>query len=168
MLPRVVKHFAVSVDGRGYAGRADEVKLPDIALKTEEFRAGGMDGPVQIDMGMEALECEITFAEHDKNVVALFGQADMTYTIRGAIQDYWGVLGADAVPVLIRFVGRCKKVNPGVLKPGDRGSVTLTIAITRFGYVINNELALYIDMENGIRVVDGKDQLATVRKTLKL
>ena len=48
-LPRVLKNMNLFVDGRGYAGRIDEIQLPKLTLKTEEHRAGGMDLPVEID-----------------------------------------------------------------------------------------------------------------------
>ena len=43
-LPRVLKNMNLFVDGRGYAGRIDEIQLPKLTLKTEEHRAIGMDG----------------------------------------------------------------------------------------------------------------------------
>ena len=62
-LPRVLKNMNLFVDGRGYAGRIDEIQLPKLTLKTEEHRAGGMDLPVEIDLGMEKLEAELTIAD---------------------------------------------------------------------------------------------------------
>ena len=49
--PRVLRGFDVFVDGRGYAGKVEELELPKLSIKTEEFRAGGMDVPVELDMG---------------------------------------------------------------------------------------------------------------------
>ncbi|WP_410541965.1 phage major tail tube protein [Wolbachia endosymbiont (group A) of Portevinia maculata] len=65
MLPKILKNFNVFVDGRGYAGKIDEITLPKLTIKTEEYRAGGMDIPINIDMGMEKLEADFTFAEYD-------------------------------------------------------------------------------------------------------
>lgn len=49
MLQKILKNFNAFVDGRGYAGRIDEISLPKLSIKTEEHRAGGMDIPVAID-----------------------------------------------------------------------------------------------------------------------
>ena len=38
MLPRILKNFNLFVDGRGYAGRVDEITLPKLTIKTEEFQ----------------------------------------------------------------------------------------------------------------------------------
>ena len=37
-LPRVLKNMNLFVDGRGYAGRIDEIQLPKLTLKTEEAK----------------------------------------------------------------------------------------------------------------------------------
>ncbi|BET34742.1 hypothetical protein wCIFem_11920 [Wolbachia pipientis] len=50
MLPKILKNFNVFVDGRGYAGKIDEITLPKLTIKTEEYRAGGMDITVNIDI----------------------------------------------------------------------------------------------------------------------
>lgn len=42
----ILRNVNVFVDGRGYAGRAQEVTLPKLAVKTEEHRAGGLDAPI--------------------------------------------------------------------------------------------------------------------------
>ncbi|WP_425974064.1 phage major tail tube protein [Tepidimonas sp. HKU78] len=72
-LPRVLKNMNLFVDGRGYAGRVDEIQLPKLTLKTEEHRAGGMDLPVELDLGMEKLEAQLTISDFDPELFKLFG-----------------------------------------------------------------------------------------------
>jgi Phage tail tube protein FII len=64
VLPKILRNFNVFVDGRGYAGKIDEITLPKLTIKTDEYRAGGMDIPINIDMGMEKLEADFTFSEY--------------------------------------------------------------------------------------------------------
>jgi P2 family phage contractile tail tube protein len=87
--PRVLKNMNLFVDGRGYAGRVNEIKLPKLTLKTEEHRVGGMDVPVEIDLGMEKMETSQTIADYDPDVFRLFGllaTQDTPVTVRGTIQ----------------------------------------------------------------------------------
>ena len=89
MNPRVLKNFGVFVDGRGYLGRAEEVQLPSLTIKTEEFRAGGRDIPLEIDMGMEAMETKFISAEFDQELWKEFGIDDGLKTrivVRGALR----------------------------------------------------------------------------------
>ena len=64
MLPKILKNFNVYVDGRGYAGRVDELTLPKLTIKTDEYQWAGMSAPVEIDMGLEKLEMDLTFSDH--------------------------------------------------------------------------------------------------------
>ena len=58
-LPRVLKAFAAFVDGTNYMGEVPEVTLPTLSRKMEEYRAGGMQGPVDLDFGQEKMEAEL-------------------------------------------------------------------------------------------------------------
>ena len=91
MLPKILRNFNVYVDGRGYAGRVEEITLPKLTIKTEEFQGAGMSAPIEIDLGMEKLEMELTFAEYDSELFKLFGLtngADIALTIRGALEGH--------------------------------------------------------------------------------
>ena len=65
MLPQVIKAMNLFADGKGYAAVVEEITPPKISMKTEEFRAGGMDAPIELDTGMEKLECSFTLAKYD-------------------------------------------------------------------------------------------------------
>jgi P2 family phage contractile tail tube protein len=72
MIPKILKNFNLFIDGRGYVGKVEEVNPPKLNIKTEEFRAGGMDSPVMVDMGVEKLEGSFTLLEYDKDVLKQF------------------------------------------------------------------------------------------------
>ena len=57
-LPRKIKNFTLFNEGLSYLGEVDEVTLPKLTRKTEDWRAGGMGGPIKADFGMEGLELE--------------------------------------------------------------------------------------------------------------
>ena len=38
MLPKILKNFNVFVDGRGYAGRVEEITLPKLTIKTKSIK----------------------------------------------------------------------------------------------------------------------------------
>ena len=126
-LPHVLKNMNLFVDGRGYAGRVDEIQLPKLTLKTEEHRAGGMDIPVELELGMDKLEAELTISDLDPEVFKLFGLLDSTrtqITLRGAIQAQ----GTVARPVIVNLAGGCKEIEASAWKPGDKSTLTLQVA----------------------------------------
>ena len=57
-LPRKLKNFNLFQNGVSFMGMVPEVTLPKLSRKMEEYRAGGMTGPVSVDFGNEALSLE--------------------------------------------------------------------------------------------------------------
>ena len=56
MIPEVLYNTNLFVDGISLQGDVPSLTLPKLTLKTDEYRAGGMDAAVELDMGMEKLE----------------------------------------------------------------------------------------------------------------
>jgi len=164
MLPKILKNFSAFVDGRGYAGRVDEITLPKLAIKMEEYRAGGMDVPIDIDLGMEKLEADITFSEYDPELFRLFGIMDnstVNFTLRGGLQGT-----GDAEPVVINFRGKIKELDSGSWKAGDKATLKCMIAIFYYKLTIDRRELIEIDAENMIRKINGVDQLSSMRQAL--
>ncbi len=164
-LPRVLKNLNLFVDGRGYAGRVDEITLPKLTVKTEEHRAGGMDAPVRLDMGMEALEATLMLAELDESVFATFGllgRDAIPVTVRGAIQAQ----GAEAQAVVVNLRGGWQELDPGTWKVGDRNGLTVKMACSYYKLAIADRDLVEIDIPNLVRLIDGKDQLEGQRTAL--
>lgn len=164
MLPKILKNFSAFVDGRGYAGRVDEITLPKLSIKTEEYRGGGMDMPIDIDLGMEKLEAEITFSEYDPELFRLFGIMDnstVNFTLRGGLQGT-----GDAEPVVINLRGKIKELDSGSWKAGDKATLKCMIAIFYYKLTIDRRELIEIDAENMIRKINGVDQLSSMRQAL--
>lgn len=166
MLPRHLRNFNVLIDGRGYAGRADEVTLPALSLVTEEHRAGGMDMGVDVDMGMELMELSVVLSDYDEEVIAGFGLLGAGVPVRllGAIQRQ----GEDAQRVEIRCLAGLKSRDAGTWATGSKQTTTLTYNVRKYTEVINGREVVNIDAENMIRVINGVDQLASQRAALGL
>ena len=43
-LPNTLKNFNAFTDGASFMGVIEEIKLPKLSRKMEDFRGGGMDG----------------------------------------------------------------------------------------------------------------------------
>ena len=167
MLPKILKNFNAFVDGKGFAGRVEEIQLPKLTIKTEEFRAGGMDIPVQVDLGMEKMEAEITFAEYDAELFRLFGitenntssgNSGISFTLRGGMQSI-----GEAESVVVNLRGIIKELDAGSWKAGDKSTLKCIIAAHYYKLTIDNRELIEIDAENMIRKINGTDQLASVR-----
>lgn len=164
MLPRHLRNFNVMIDGFGFAGRADEVTLPTLEITTETHRAGGMDAPVDVDMGMELMELSVVLSDYDESVISGFGLlgAGVPITLRGAIQRQ----GEQAQPVVIKMLGGLKARDPGTWSVGGKQTTTLTYSLRKYSETINGVEYVNIDVENMVRVINGVDQLASQRAAI--
>ena len=161
----ILRDINLFVDGRGYAGRVEEIELPKLTIKTEEYRGGGMDAPVELDMGMEKLEATLTLSGIDKEVVKLWGvytSASTPLTARGAVQDEDGTVTA----VEVRMRGKVKELDFGTWKPGEKVPLKWMLALRYYKYTQGGEVIHEIDVENKIRIVNGTDQLQAQRAAL--
>jgi P2 family phage contractile tail tube protein len=165
-MPKILKNFQLFVDGRGYAGRAEEVTPPKLTIKTEELRAGGMDAPAEIDMGMEKIEAGFTLVEYDPELLKQFGVISgkaVQLTLRGALVD-----DTTATPMVIRVQGMFKEIDFGKFKAGDKGTMQCSVACRYYSLEIDNKKLVEIDIDNMTRVIDGNDQMADIRNAIGL
>lgn len=165
MLNDILKNLNLFVDGRGYAGNVEELTPPKLTMKTEEFRNGGMDAPVEIEMGMEKLEAGFSLTKYDAEVLKLFGLAPgnlKPLTFRGSVSSEDGTES----PVVINLTGMLKEVDHGSWKPGDKTTLKGTVAVRYYKHTVAGVVVHEIDVPNMIRIINGVDQLAVTRKNL--
>lgn len=161
----VRKNLNLFVDGKGYAGQLSEVNPPKQTLKTEEFRAGGMNAPVELDMGMEKLEGDFTLIQYSADVLALFGVApgsSVPFVVREALESFDGTVTG----VVHTMRGRIKEIDSGTHKPGEVPALKVTMALTYYKLEHGGRVVQEIDVPNMIHLVDGVDRLAAQRAAL--
>lgn len=164
MLPRFLRNFTAFVDGVGQAGKIDELTLPTLDLVTEEHRAGGMDAPIDVDMGMQLLTCGMVLSSYEIENFRAYGalNAGVSLTVRGAIARQ----GEAAQAVVIRMTGSAKTIDRGSWAAGSKATKTITFTLTKYSETINGVEAVFIDIENFVRRINGVDQLESYRRAL--
>ncbi len=167
MIPRKLKNFSLFVDGRGYAGKIDELTPPKLTRKMDEHRAGGMNAPVELDMGMEKLESDFTLSEYNEEVLKLWGLVDnagVTLRMKGGLEadDNSGAV----TPVEITLRGRWREIDSGGWKAGEGATMKVTVAASYFKYASNGTDLIEIDVVNMIERVNGVDRLEAMRNAL--
>lgn len=165
MIPQTLVNMNLFIDGKGYAGIATEVNLPKLKRKTEEHRAGGMDGPVKIGMGMEMLDGSFSLSGVSKEVMSFFGLADDTAfngSFRGAYKNQKG----EVVAVIATFRGMVEEVDSGSWKAGDKAETKFTIAPSYYKLEIDGQAVYELDPANCIRIINGKDEAAAERQAI--
>ena len=161
----VIKNQTLFVDGRGYAGQLSEVNPPKLTLKTEEFRGGGMDMPVDITMGMEKMTADFTLISYDRDVLALFGVREGTtvpFTVREVLESFDGT----TTGVVHTMQGKITELDSGTHKPGEMAPLKVSLSLTYYKQAHGGAVVHEIDPENMVRIIDGVDQLAQQRAAL--
>ena len=160
-----LKNCTLFVDGRGYAGRIKTITLPKLTVKTEEFRGGGMDAPLEIDMGMEKLEFSATLSSVDPDLLKVWGLTvggSPSITVRGALESEFGA----SARVEARLAGKIVEIDQGDWTPGETAELKFRQTLVRYEYRHQGEVIHKIDVQNMIRMIDGVDRLAEQRAAL--
>lgn len=165
MIPGVLKNFNLFIDGRGYAGRVDEITLPKLSVKTQEFQLGGLDTPVQMDMGMEALECGFTLCDYDIDVIRLFAAVEqmIPLVLRGGLHHSNGAV----VPMKVTLHGHVKELDFGNWSVSEKSSLRLQLALRYYQLQIGtNSISadaaaplIEIDVDNFVRRINNRNQI---------
>lgn len=167
-LPRVLKNFIVFNDGNAYLGEVPEATPPKLSRKMEDYRAGGMNGPIGIDLGMEAMEFEWTAAGYMKSLLTQWGAPThdaVLLRFNGAIQaDDTGEV--QALEIVMR--GRHKEIDSGNAKAGEKTEIKVKSSLSYYKLVIDGDVVMEIDFVNMIEVVGGVDRMAQIRQALGL
>lgn len=165
MIPSILRNYSLFVDGRGYAGKVIECNLPKLTLKTEEYLAGGMDAPIDMDMGMEAMNTDYSLAQYNPDILKLFGLSDASgkaITMRGAEQDENG----NVIPIIAQMRGFHKEADFGGWKKPDKASLKMTANLRYYRLTVGGDLIYEIDLTRMTRFIGDKDQLSDQRDAL--
>lgn len=165
-LPRKLKNLMLFNDGVAYIGEVDAFTQPKLTRKLEEWRGGGMDTPVKVDMGGEALEAEWTCGGPMRDVLRQFGAtgvADVQLRFVGAYQaDDTGE--TTAYEIVVR--GRHEEIDAGEAKVGEGGEFKVKTAVAYYKLVWNGVTEIEVDALGMTFVVGGVDRLSDVRNAL--
>lgn len=167
MIPQTLYGTNLSVDGLSFNGDVPSLNLPKLTLKTSDYRGGGMDAPLEMDQGMEKMEASFSTKGVRREALSKFGLADQTAfnsVFRGSFKGQKAA--TTAVIAIIR--GMLKEVDPGEWKPGEDAEFKYNIAVSYYKLEVDGRLMYEIDPLNCVRVIDGVDQLASVRRDLGL
>ncbi len=93
MIPQALYNLNLFIDGVNFAGIATQVTPPKLKIKAEDYRGGGMDSPIKMDLGLEALEANFSLSGMSVEALRFFGLADQSAfngVFRGAFRTTRG------------------------------------------------------------------------------
>lgn len=162
---KILKNFVLFVDGGGQAGNVESVQLPGLETIKEDFRAGGMDGSIALDMGLSPIECTFTLTGWDELSLATWGLGEgylVPVIVRGALESTNGSVR----PLVAYMRGTIRSMVPGEFKPGEKASLVFTMDVREYKLDIAGKVIYDIDIVNSKRVVLGVDRNAAINNAL--
>lgn len=163
----ILRASVCHVDGRRIPETVD-LKLPEIKLKTEKMYFGGTDGEIEADLGLQAMEAGIKLGGVSRTIAAQVGLRPgivITFNFDGALvsETDGTTKGYNA-----RITGKIRDDKPSNWKHGDKAEWDYAIMVKTYKLTLDGQLLYHIDPLNFIRVIDGVDQLADMRRAMML
>lgn len=163
--PRHIRDFNAFLDGFGYMGIAQKATLPEVKISTTRFRGAGMEGSAAIDMGLDDMMADISFAEFVPRLFDLLG-THVTMTLRpgeraredGASRPY--IFTMDGLITAPTFDG---------LESGKESMMKVRMEVDRLRVSVDGVAKWDLSNRAGApRLVNGVDQLAGIRAAMGL
>lgn len=165
-LPSKLKNFNLFNDGASYIGLVPELTLPKLSRKMEDYIAGGMSGPIEIDYHNEKIELDWTAGGLLVDALAQYGAIThdaIMLRFAGAYQnDQDGAV--DAVEIVVR--GRHKEIEMGNAKMADKSEQKYKTTCSYYKLVVNGEDLIELDFINGVEIIGGIDRTAEIRAAI--
>lgn len=161
----VLKNFNMFLDGLNFAGKVTSVTPPELTMITEDYRGGGRDMAKKVELGMEPLVATFELPTDDGEVQKRFGwsQGDgVALVFRGAAQTDDGTTVAQNLTMR----GRITAISRGTWSAGAIASQTVTMGLHYYQETVGDEVVIEIDVDNYKRIINGVDQLESVRAAL--
>lgn len=167
-LPQKLKNFNLFNDGNSYLGVIEEFTQPKIALAMEEWRGGGMLGPIKVDMGLQLMEAEWTNGGLVRQTMRQFGLTRVDGVLLRLVGAYQADDGSGVDQVEIVMRGRHEELDMGNAKAGENTSHKQKFPLAYYKLSINGRVEMEIDMLNSVFIVDGVDRYAEIRSAIGL
>ena len=164
-MPKKLKNLNLFNDGNSYLGVVKSCTLPTLGRKMEDYRGGGMNGPVKVDHGIsdDGIVFEWTLGGWDKLAIGQWGIENangVQLRFAGAIQrDDTGEV--TAVEMVVR--GRHEEIDFGDSEAGEDTEHKYKSVCNYFKLLVDGTTVIEIDIINFVEIVNGVDRLAAQR-----
>jgi len=165
-LPSKLKQMNMFVDGESWLGECAEVSVPKLERDFEDWRGGGMMGPLKWDKGQKPIDLEFKAGGWMRSPVAQWGATQID-----AVQVRWvgafeNIATGELMKVELVARGRYEEIDRGKGKPGDDTEQSYKLSCVYYREEVNGVVDLEVDFLNNLLVSGGIDRTAELREIL--
>lgn len=167
-LPKKLKMMDLFNEGNSYLGQTGEVTLPKLGRKFEDWRGGGMNGSVKVDLGLsdDITELSWKLGGIDPLVISQFGAATVSAIGLRFAGSYQRDDTGDTTAVEIVVRGRHEEIDFGNAKAGDDTEKSIKTIWSYYKLSIDGQAVVEIDIPHMIEKVNGVDLLEKHRANI--
>jgi P2 family phage contractile tail tube protein len=158
-LPKKLKMADLFNEGNSYLGQTGEITIPKLVRKFEDWRGGGMNGNVKIDLGLgdDITEFNWKLGGIDELIIEQWGAQTVSANMLRFAGSYQRDDTGETTAVEIVVRGRHEEIDFGNQKAGDDTETSVTTIWSYYKLSINNVVKVEIDIPNMIEMVNGVD-----------
>lgn len=162
----ILQDFTVFIQGVGKIGICPSFTPPEINVQVEEFRGGGMDGVVEVPLGLEKIELDFDLHTWDADTFSHLGfgvgRQDVELMFRGYVFTPTGT--EESVYISLR--GFVRNIKAGQIEPGKKAEHTISFSAHYYLHEVAGAPVIEIDLYNKVYRMSGQDIQAAARATL--
>jgi P2 family phage contractile tail tube protein len=166
MLPRKLKNLNLFNDANSYLGIIGELTLPKIVHKFEDWRGGGMIGPIAYDQGLDKPEFEWTLGGHETVAIKQMGITRHDGVLLRFLGAYQSDQDGSVITVEAVVRGRHQELDHGKQKPGEDTEQKVKTICSYYKLISNGEQLYEIDFLRSVYIVGGVDRYAEIRAAI--
>jgi P2 family phage contractile tail tube protein len=136
-LPSKLKDINAYGANTSFLGVIAEFEEPKLSIATDDWRGGGMPGPIKIDKGLEAMEATLTMGGHTATLIRTFGTTDVAGVPLRLVGAYQADDGSPPQSVEIYLGGRFTEIDLGKSKAGDDTEHKYTLPLSYYRRVVD-------------------------------
>jgi P2 family phage contractile tail tube protein len=162
----ILQDFTVWVAGVGKIGESPGFQLPEIKIQTEEFRGGGMDGTVEIPMGIEKIDFDFDLHTYDAGVFEELGYGPNSMNVPISFRGYLITAEGGEKGLIVNTLSLIKEIKPSKVSPGKKTELTVSCAAHYYQHKLDNKVVTEISVFDKIAIIGGVDQNKRARQIL--
>lgn len=164
----IVRDYTLFIDGVLYSGSCEEVNEPKLSKKMEEYQGGGMDLPMEIQLGHEKLEMDFALNAEHPLLYQTYGLAE---NVKKIFKVYTHTVAEDGSESgsKMEVLGVIRDLEPDAKKPGSKYTTKFSLgSISYYKKEISDVTVLEIDVMNKVFASGGVDRNINARRFLGL
>lgn len=163
-----IVNAAVYLNGRSMVGRVKEIKLPELSVMSQEHKALGMVGRLELPSGIDKLDGEIVWNAIYPEAWGIFADPFTAVNLqaRSSVDEFTAGGRTAEKPLVSLLSVMFTKIPLGAYKQQEQAEFTSSFTCTYFKQTLNGQDLIELDVLANIFRVSGVDKLATFRANL--